>query len=109
MFLFNGNLQRGRTILNSEPPRVKNSTAADGQQSFGGRKRRLHENLRSVAWLIGFLIRNERNFFLLHCAGRRLLSTTDPTREAALIFATEFIGHDGRDLVASTKRCFKGT
>ena len=95
--------------VNLETRGVQNSTAADGQHPFGGTERRLNKDLRRVTGLIGFLIRDKRDLFLLHLAGWRLLPAADPAREAALVFASQFIRHNGGDLITSTDGSLKGT
>ena len=87
----------------------KNSAAADGQHSFGGTERRLHKDLGRVTRLIGFLIGISVTF---SCSTLRDGGCCPPLTQrvnAALILASQFIRHDGGDLVTSTEGSLKGT
>ena len=71
IFSLDRNGEGGGTILDLEAGGVEEPAAADGEQTFRRAEGRLHQYLGSITGLVILLVRDQRDFFLLHVAGRR--------------------------------------
>ena len=87
---------------------VEDAAAADRQQAFGRAEGRLHQDLGHIAGLVGFLVGDQGDLFLLHLAGGRLLAAADPAGELALVQAPQLIGDRGGDAVGAAHRGLEG-
>ncbi len=86
---------------------VQDAAAADGQQTFGRVERRLHQDLGHIAGLVGFLIRDQCDFFLLDIPRGTQVAAADPADELGFVAASQLIADQGRDAVAAAHRGFE--
>ena len=95
MLFGNWDLQGVAAVLNRKAFGVKQPTATDGEQPFGWAKGRLHQYLGDITGLIGFLVGDQHDFFLLHIARGWPFAAGHPDRQFAFIEPLAIIADAG--------------